>query len=408
MHSRDYRELRMKPNSIFVIAVAIGLSPCGTAWTATGGENDGPAKQGVEDVEQAIALIAGAGPNAAGSLEARRGRDRLAKEGAEFLPRLVEAMDTTNLVAANWYRTVYEEIVARELAKPEPKFPLEALRAYAGDSRRAGRVRRAVVMLLDRLQPGFASQFVPTRLNDPEFRGDAVEAALAAGAKAETAGNRRQAIEKFRSAFEHARAAEQVSQAAAKLTALGEEADIATHLGLVTEWYVLGPFGARDYTGFTKAFPPEAKIDLKAGYRGKDDETIFWVRRRSTDPIGQLNLIQAIAPVKEAVGYAYSELIAPRNMAAQLRCGADDNCTIWLNGERVFGREQWLNGTRFDRFVVPVRLRSGKNTLLVKVCQGPQHKDPEVPNNWSLQLRFCYATGIGVGLVSALPKSDDR
>jgi hypothetical protein len=93
-------------------------------------------------------------------------------------------------------------------------------------------------------------------------------------------------------------------------------------------------------------------------------------------------------------------------MEAQLRCGADDNGTVWLNGERLFGREQWLNGTRFDRFVVPVRLRSGNNSLLVKVCQGPQHKDPEVPNNWSLQLRFCDVTGTGVGLVSALPPAE--
>jgi hypothetical protein len=189
---------------------------------------------------------------------------------------------------------------------------------------------------------------------------------------------------------------------------LGEKADIAHHLGLVTEWYVAGPFDAPDYTGFSTVLPPEAgkTIDLEATFSAKCGEMIGWRRRRAADALGQLNLIQAIGPVKEAVGYAYSELVAPHDMAAELRCGADDNCTVWLNGERVFGREQWLNGTRFDRFVVPVGLHRGKNSLLVKVCQGPQHKDPEVPNNWSLQLRFCDATGIGVGLISALPQED--
>jgi hypothetical protein len=35
---------------------------------------------------------------------------------------------------------------------------------------------------------------------------------------------------------------------------------------------------------------------------------------------------------------------------------------------------------------------------LVKICQGPQHKDPQVPNNWSLQLRLCDADGKGLPL----------
>ncbi|HJT34313.1 MAG TPA: hypothetical protein VJ783_19890 [Pirellulales bacterium] len=356
-----------------------------------------------DEVERAIASIARAGPQAAGSREARQARDRLAECGAETIPRLLEAMDTTNVVAANWYRTAFDEIVARELSRPAPQFPVEELQAYAADSERQGRVRRAVVKLLDRLEPGFAATFQSTRFDDPEFRADAVEAALAAGSEAEASGDREQALDQFRRAFEHARAADQVTQAAAKLTALGENADIITHLGLVADWYVLGPFDAPEYTGFATFFPPEERIDLQANYTGKDGKTIRWLRRRAGDALGKLDLLQAIAPVKEAVGYAYSELLAPRDIDAQLRCGADDNCTVWLNGERIFGREQWLNGTRFDRFIVPVHLRSGKNSLLVKVCQGPQHKDPEVPNNWSLQLRFCDATGVGVGLVSALP-----
>ncbi|HWB12689.1 MAG TPA: hypothetical protein VG826_25915 [Pirellulales bacterium] len=398
----------MKPSTAFSMMIVSAMLPLDGFRHVTASENGASALEPAgDDIAQDIARIAHAGPLATGSREARQARDRLSRHGADVLPRLLGAMDTTNVVAANWYRTVYEEIVTRELSRPEPKFPLEDLRTFAGDPRKQGRVRRLVVNLLDRLQPGFAAGFVPTLLDDPEFRADAVDAALAAGAKAEASGDRLPAIAQFRNAFEHARSADQVSQAAAKLTAMGEKADIATHLGLVTDWYLLGPFDAPEYTGFAMVFPPETRIDLKATYGGKDGATIRWARHRGTDALGQLNLIQAIAPVKEAVGYAYSELIAPRNIDVQLRCGADDNCTVWLNGQQAFGREQWLNGTRFDRFVVPVRLRSGKNTLLVKVCQGPQHKDPEVPNNWSLQLRFCDETGVGVGLVSALPEAKE-
>jgi hypothetical protein len=263
--------------------------------------------------------------------------------------------------------------------------------------------------LLDRLDPAFRPALIPTLLDDPEFRADAVQAALDAGAQAEAAGDLRRAIDKYRRAFEHSRAAEQATQSAAKLKALGETADIAAHLGFVVDWYLLGPFEAPAYSGFATVFPPEAEsaVNLHGEYAGKAGKTIVWRRFRSADPLGQLNLIDAVAPVKEAVGYAYSELTSPQEVEADLRCGADDNCTVWLNGRRVFGREQWLNGTRLDRFVTPVRLSAGANRLLVKICQGPQHKDPEVPNNWSLQLRFCDATGVGLGLTSALPAENE-
>ena len=362
-----------------------------------------------DEIDDALATIARVGPQAAGSAAARKARDRLAQSGTKMLPRLLAAMDTSNVAAANWVRTAYEEIVARELAESEPQFPLDALREFVADAKRQGRVRRTALKLLDRLDPAFRPALIPTLLDDPEFRADAVQAALDAGAKAEAAGDRRRAIDEYRQAFEHSRAADQAAQSAAKLKALGETADIAAHLGFVVDWRLLGPFEAPEYSGFATVFPPEEEptVNLRGEYAGKAGKTIRWRRFHTADPFGQLNLIDAVAPVKEVVAYAYSELTSPREMDAELRCGADDNCTVWLNGRRVFGRDQWLNGTRLDRFVTPVRLRAGVNRLLVKICQGPQHKDPEVPNNWSLQLRFCDATGVGLGLTSALPAESE-
>jgi hypothetical protein len=148
-------------------------------------------------------------------------------------------------------------------------------------------------------------------------------------------------------------------------------------------------------------------VDLQAGYLGQAGGTLRWTRHRTSDPLGLVDLVQALAPATEAVGYAYAELEAPREITAQLRCGADDNCAVWVNGEKAFGRDQWLNGVRFDRFVAPVKLRQGKNTVLVKVCQGPQHKNPDVANAWSLYVRFCDEAGQGVGLRSLLPPLEE-
>lgn len=353
------------------------------------------------DPQPHLALIAKTGPQGAGSAAAKAARDELAKRGVEVLPPLLVAMDTTNSVAANWYRTAYEEIVARELSRDGTKWPVEFLKEYVSDAKRVGRPRRLVLTLLDKLEPAYREQWLPTRLNDSEFRYEAVGLALAAGERALKAKDDAVAKAEFRKAFEAARDSTQVTQAAAKLKSLGESADAVTHLGLIVDWWLVGPFDAPQKTGFAKVFEPEDKVDLQAKYRGQASE-ITWKKHHETDSLGQLNLINLLGTTREAVGYAYTEIDVPRKQAAQVRCGADDNCSVWLNGEKVLAREQWLNGTRFDRFVTPIHLKAGRNTLLVKICQGPQHKDPEVPNNWSLQLRLCDTEGQGVEFKTAL------
>ena len=347
------------------------------------------------DPKPHLAVIAKTGPQGEGSAPAKLACDELAKRGVEVLPPLLMAMDTTNSVAANWYRTAYEEIVARELSRDETKWPVEFLKEYASDAKRVGRPRRLVLALLDKLEPAYREQWLPTRLNDSEFRYETVGLALAAGERALKNKDDATAKAEFRKAFEAARDSTQVTQAAAKLKSLGESMDAITHLGLVVDWWLVGPFDAPQKSGFAKVFEPEDKVDLQAKYRGQAGE-IAWKKHHETDTLGQLDLNKQLGTTREAVGYAYAEIDVPREQAAQVRCGADDNCSVWLNGEKVFGRDQWLNGTRFDRFITPITLKKGRNTLLVKICQGPQHKDPEVPNNWSLQLRLCDADGRGV------------
>ncbi len=347
-----------------------------------------------------LAVIAKTGPLGEGSAAAKVARDELAKHGVEVLPKLLAAMDTSNAVAANWYRTVYEEIVARELARGGTKWPVEFFKEYVSDAKRVGRPRRLVLGLLDKLEPAFRETWLPTRLDDSEFRYEAVGLALTAGDRAVKDKDQEAAKAMFRKAFEAARDSAQVTQAAAKLKSLGESADAITHLGLVVDWWLVGPFDAPAKTGFAAVFEPERNIDLQAKYRGQSGE-ITWKQHHESDTLGQLNLNKQLGTTREAVGYAFAEIDVPREQAAQVRCGADDNCSVWLNGEKVFGRDQWLNGTRFDRFITPIQLKAGRNTLLVKVCQGPQHKDPEVPNNWSLQLRLCDADGRGVEFTSS-------
>jgi hypothetical protein len=360
------------------------------------------------DDEQLLQVIARTGPQGAGSVEARAARDELAQRGVELLPPLLTAMDTDNPVAANWYRTIYEEIIQRQSPDPAIAWPMEFLRNYVSDPERAGKPRRLVLKLIDRLEPDYREQWLSGRLTDPEFRTDAVEFILTQGKQSLQNNDDEAAVSQFRSAFEHARNRSQVIEAADRLKALGQEANVIAHLGLVTNWWIAGPFDAPDKSGFGASFPPEAGFDPATEYTSQRTKHFGWKRHTTTDPLGQLNLVNVIGKTDEAVAYAWTEITVEQHQDVQLRCSADDCCLVWVNGAIVSSHEQWLNGTRFDRFIDDVSLKTGRNQILVKVCQGPQHRNPEVFNNWSLQLRLCDADGRGIMFENTLSDEGAR
>ena len=356
-----------------------------------------------DDIDQWLSAISKTGAGAAGSRAARVAADQLRDQGIVILPRLLDAMDTPNVVAANWYRTVFDDIVQGELKSKSPQLPLPLFQEVVRDARRQGRLRRYLLAFLDRFEPDFRQTWIPGQLDDVEFREEAVAIALEAAQQAKQNQQPDEARSAFKKAFQHARREDQVRAAADGLKSLGLDVSIVKHMGFVTQWYLLGPFDAPGKTGFKLRLPPETKVDLQATYTGQDGNPIQWKPYQTSDRMGQVNLVQAIAPVKEAVGYAYAELESPRAQEVQLRCGADDNLSVWINEKIALARLQWLNGTRLDRFSATVSLRQGVNRILVKICQGPQHKNPAVSNNWSLQLRFCDKTGAAVGLKPILP-----
>ena len=60
---------------------------------------------------------------------------------------------------------------------------------------------------------------------------------------------------------------------------------------------------------------------------------------------------------------------SPDEREVQFRFGRDDQGKIWLNGKEVFANEN-MGWAILDNDTVPVTLKAGKNTILVKVCNG--------------------------------------
>ncbi len=309
----------------------------------------------------------------------------------------MESMDQANPVSLNWCRTVWEGIVNAELDKPQPQLPIDYFCEYVRDAKHPGPARRLVLDTLDQLKPDERPALIPTMLDDPEFREDAINAAIAAGDAAREKQQNEEARTAYQSAFDHARESGQITTTAERLRSVGGEVSIPRHMGFVTEWSIVGPFPAEGMTGFEKVFPPESEVDLKAVYTEEGKE-LRWQKITTEDQFGQFDLNKHMGPASAVVGYAYAVIATESKepQSAQIRCSADDNISVWLNGQQVIRKLQWLNGTRLDRFTAVVQLVPEKNRVLVKVCQGPQHRDPAVGNNWSMQLRICTKDGAGI------------
>jgi hypothetical protein len=342
---------------------------------------------------------------------ARAAWDKLVARGPAVLPQLLEAMDTPDTVEANWLRTAFDRIVDRAL-KEGQAIDADALLAFAKDPRRKGRARRLALDVVERLQPGTSDRLIPGWLDDPEFRYEAVDFALQygdalrGGGRPETAGACR---EIYRLAFTAARDLQQAKRAAARLKDAGVSVSVAEHLGFFMDWYVIGPFDAMGMKGFKTVYPPEEKIDLAAELPGQKG-TVRWKRFRVTEPppsapgphVALVNLVEALGNAADAVAYAYTAFTVPEAREVEFRGAADDNFTVWVNGTRVFGFEEYRNGVRLDRHRFRVKLRAGVNTVLVKVCQAPADAANNEPN-WEFLLRMVDDTGKGIERKCKLP-----
>jgi hypothetical protein len=307
-------------------------------------------------------------------------------------------------VAANWLRTAFDEIVTRQ-RKSGKKLDAAPLLAFATDATRQGRARRLALDLVEELRPGTRAALVAAWLEDPEFRYDAVALALDRARTLDKAGKKDEAREVFRQAFTASR---DIMQARAAAAGLDAKVSVARHLGFLMDWYLIGPFDGGGQKGHQLVYPPEKSVDLKATLDGQKGK-VRWQRYRVQEPpptsaarhqaLVDLRAKDALGDADDAVAFAYTEFHVAKAQPVEFRGAADDNFTVYVNGKRVFGFEEWRNGVRHDRHRFKVDLVAGKNTVLVKVCQSAA---PNPEPNWEFFVRVVDDTGKGISFTPAL------
>ena len=154
--------------------------------------------------------------------------------------------------------------------------------------------------------------------------------------------------------------------------------------GVITEdaWLILGPFDNTEGVGYDTAYIAEdaTQIDTTAEHNGVDG-LVRW--QKSTDETfnGYIDLGEN---VNWRVAYAFVTVTSPDEREVHIRFDSDDQGKVFLNGKEVF-TNTGAHSVRIDRYTIPVTLKPGENSILVKVC------NEEV--KWEFYLRITNPDG---------------
>ena len=344
-------------------------------------------------LSESLNTIRAVGPEGQGNVAASAAWKTVAAQDAVQLPTILAGMDDANELAVNWLRAAVESIAGREALASRP-LPVSALRTFLQDTRHSARARRLAYELITRAEPAATVQLLDTLLDDPgsELRRDAVQKVIDQARDAETTDQPR-ATQLYQKALVAAREVDQVQLLTKKLRTLGPAVDLPRIFGFLMAWKAIGPFDNTGGTGFDTAFPPEKEIKLAAEYPGKSGP-VRWRDVVTTNEFGMLDLNQPLGKTKGVTGYAYTEFFADNARSAEIRLGCKNAWKIWLNGQLLFGRDEYHRGMQIDQYRLPVQLQPGRNTILVKACQNEQVEAWTV--EWQFQLRVCDSLGAAI------------
>src|SRR5262249_27257174 len=87
------------------------------------------------------------------------------------------------------------------------------------------------------------------------------------------------------------------------------------------------------------------------------------------DPFGFVNLAGAFTTATGASVYAATYVYSPAERTVLMRVNGAERLRLWANGNLVHETANW-NGWNWAAEPVPVTLRPGRNTILVKVLKG--------------------------------------
>jgi tetratricopeptide (TPR) repeat protein/transglutaminase-like putative cysteine protease len=132
---------------------------------------------------------------------------------------------------------------------------------------------------------------------------------------------------------------------------------------------VIGCWDNDQGKGYDAVLPPEEKVDLAGRYPGSLLEA-RWREDPPRDEWTRIDFHNLLSPNTWSVAYAASAVRSAAGGEYELRLSTSVPIKVWVNGSLVLAARGVIQDNFFDQFVVPVRLRSGANQVLVKSAHG--------------------------------------
>jgi hypothetical protein len=345
-------------------------------------------------------VLRAVGPEGHGNAAAAAAWQEVAEADATAVPTVLAAIDGAGPLAANWLRAAVDAIAGKAAA-----LPLPALEAFLVDQRHDPRARRLAYELLRSQDAARAEAIIAGLLDDPsvELRRDAVSRLIAAADRQQTE-DAEAALATLRRALDAARDVDQIEDITKRLRKGGVAVDLQRQFGFLAHWHLIGPFDNTAGEGFAAVYPPETEIRLDATYQGKGVEA-RWKPFMTADDYGMVDINKAYPGpddgLKEVVAYAFTPFEAMEARDAEIRLGCKNAWKVWHNDTLVFARDEYHRGMRIDQYRLPIKLKAGRNTILVKLCQDAQTK--EWTKEWQFQMRVCDSAGTAILAVDRPP-----
>ncbi|MDX1924922.1 MAG: hypothetical protein SFV81_00310 [Pirellulaceae bacterium] len=311
---------------------------------------------------------------------------------------VVEAMSDADPVQKNLLLGAAQSILARN-----PQAGAAQLQSIVDNKRLDAAARYWAFTELTRGDTKQRDAMLQSMLDDPslELRYEAVKLAQSEVKGMKESGTEpAKVIASYAKLLKSARLPEQVQQIADAMKELGETVDLLNHFGFVSKWQVMASFDNRNKVGFNveyateKAYLASQSIDPKAEYDGKEGKKATWQALETKEADGAVDLNPVYSNEKGAVAYAYAEFNTAQAVECEVRLGCINANKVWVNGKQVMSNDVYHAGSQIDQYTAPVKLKAGKNTILVKVCQNEQTE--QWAQDWKFQLRFSDPSGLAI------------
>ncbi len=345
--------------------------------------------------ESAVKILQGIEkPTASETRKAQAAVRELATTDAAGMRSILVGFQGAKPVAANWLRAAFETAAARKIKSGD----LPDFIPFISDTKQDPQARRLAYEWMLKQDQTLADELIPKMLFDPapEFRRDAIQRLITAAEKAMEGGDKRTAKMTFEKALSAAVHDDQVQQLIKPLKELGREVDLQRHFGFLPDWSIVGPFNNKEGVGFGQVYAPEKKVDLNAELEGENGK-VKWASYSTDDKYGTMSIAKQIENHKGSCMYATTVFESKRDRTVEFRLTTPNAWKLWVNGKMLFGREEYHrtpSSLVMDLYRVPVKLKAGKNRILLKVCQNEQ--DDDWAQRYEFRLRVCDETGSAV------------